>query len=59
MFIVARVSIDVHVIVVVVLGVIGLFGPVLATVVVHVRSERYLMIPSPLGEKHVDGSRSR
>ena len=59
MFIVARVSVDVHVIGVVVLGVFGLSGPVLATVVVHVRSERYLMTPIPSGEKHVDGSRSR
>ena len=37
MFIVARVSVDVHVIGVVVLGVFGLSGPVLATVVIHVR----------------------
>ena len=39
MFIVARVSVDVHVIGVVVLGVFGLSGPVLATVVVHVRRQ--------------------
>ena len=36
MFIVARVSVDVHVLGVVVLVVFGLSGPVLATVVVHV-----------------------
>ena len=39
-------SVDVHVIGVVVLGVFGLAGPVLAMVVVHVRSERYLMTPT-------------
>ena len=47
MFIVARVSVDVHVIGVVVLGVFGLSGPVLATAVVV------------LGKMHVDGSCSR
>ena len=51
MFIEARVSVDVHVIGGVVLGVFGLFGPVLATVVVHVRSERYLMTPTSLGRR--------
>ena len=37
MFIVARVSVDVHVTDVVVLGVFGLSGPVLVMVVVHIR----------------------
>ena len=45
------ISVDVHVIGVVVLGVFGLSGPVLATVVVHVRSERYLMTPTSSGRR--------
>ena len=53
MFIVARVSVDVHVIGVVVLGVFGLSGPVLATVVVHVRFREVLDDSKPFA---VDGS---
>ena len=51
MFIIARVSVDVRVISVVVLGVFGLSGPVLATIVVHVRLERYLMTPTSSGRR--------
>ena len=52
MFIVAQVSVDVHVIDVVVLGVFGLAGPVLATVVVEVVVLSFIC-------DHRDGSGSR
>ena len=42
MFIVARVSIEIHVIGVVVLGVFGLSGLILVTVVIHVRFGKVL-----------------